>query len=97
MQLHQRERHYIDTLNCINKNHPTRTKAQYYQANKTRIRSRCSQKYDCECGGRFTLASKSIHEKTRIHLKYDDLCYSSQRIIKELGYDYDKIMNYCQS
>ena len=61
---------------------------------KTLILKRCSQKNDCECGGRFTNASKSVHLKTRIHLKYDDLCYSSQRIIKELGYDYEKIMKY---
>ena len=61
---------------------------------KTLILKRCSQKNYCECGGRFTNASKSVHLKTRIHLKYDDLCYSSQRIIKELGYDYERIMDY---
>ena len=61
---------------------------------KTRIIKRCSQKYYCECGGRFTNARKSVHLKTRIHLKYNDLFHDSQRIIKELGYDYEKIMQY---
>ena len=34
MQLHARERHYIETLECVNRHHPTRTKEEYYQENK---------------------------------------------------------------
>eukprot|EP00952_Eustigmatos_sp_NYUAD-ZCMA_P009908 40808-Eustigmatos_ZCMA.PRE.1 len=32
-QLHARERHYIETLECVNKVIPNRTSAEYYQAN----------------------------------------------------------------
>ena len=43
-QLLARERHYIETLECVNKNIPGRTEketwAAYYQANKDHIRER---------------------------------------------------------
>jgi hypothetical protein len=94
MQLHRRERHYIDTLNCINKFHPTRTDAEYYQANKIRIHERCSQKNSCECGGKFTHGHKSTHLKSKKHLKYFQLFHQPLMIIQELGFDYEKIKNY---
>ncbi len=31
MELHRRERYHIDTNDCVNKLHPTRTKKEYYQ------------------------------------------------------------------
>ena len=34
MQLHARERHYIDTLECVNRVHPLRTKQEYYHEHK---------------------------------------------------------------
>ncbi len=33
MELHRRERYYIDTNDCVNKLHPTRTKKEYYKEN----------------------------------------------------------------
>jgi GIY-YIG catalytic domain len=36
-QLLQRERHYIDTLDCVNKVIPLRTKKEYRKANRDRI------------------------------------------------------------
>ena len=38
MQLHARERYYIETLDCVNKICPTRTKHQYYEANKDKMK-----------------------------------------------------------
>ena len=38
MQLHSRERHYIETLDCVNRICPTRTKHQYYEANKDKMK-----------------------------------------------------------
>jgi len=38
MQLHARERHYIETLECVNRYHPTRSKREYYQENKDVIK-----------------------------------------------------------
>jgi hypothetical protein len=36
-ELHKRERYYIETLECVNKNIPTRTKKEYREANKEQI------------------------------------------------------------
>jgi hypothetical protein len=33
-ELHRRERHFIESLVCVNKNIPTRTLKEYYEANK---------------------------------------------------------------
>ena len=38
MELHKRERYYIENYECINMIIPTRTPAEYYEANKERIR-----------------------------------------------------------
>lgn len=36
-QLHSRERHWIENNECLNKNIPTRTDSEYYQANRDKI------------------------------------------------------------
>lgn len=48
---------------------------RYYKNNKTRL----SKKYECECGGRYTILNKSQHLKTQKHKKFlepkqDDEC-----------------------
>ena len=40
MELNQRERYYIENNECVNKNIPTRTPAEYYLENKSRIADR---------------------------------------------------------
>ena len=42
-QLIARERHYIENLNCVNKNIPGRTQNEYRLANKSRINKRCRE------------------------------------------------------
>jgi hypothetical protein len=37
MELRQRERYYIENNECVNKNIPTRTKVEWYLANRTQI------------------------------------------------------------
>jgi hypothetical protein len=37
-ELHKKERHYIESLECVNKNIPTRTDLEYRDANKDKIR-----------------------------------------------------------
>jgi len=37
-ELHARERHYIETLSCVNKKVEGRTKKEYYEANKEEIK-----------------------------------------------------------
>jgi hypothetical protein len=43
---------------------------EYYEANKEKIAEKRSQKYTCECGGRYTHKNKIIHEKSKKHLAY---------------------------
>ncbi|MEI8137910.1 MAG: hypothetical protein WCH21_11345, partial [Bacteroidota bacterium] len=42
---------------------------QYYQDNKQTIDERRNQKYNCFCGGKYTLRHKSRHFKTPKHLE----------------------------
>ena len=37
-ELEKRERHYIETITCVNKTRPTRTSEEYYKDNKDKIR-----------------------------------------------------------
>ena len=43
---------------------------EYYEQNKDKINERRNKKCECECGGRYTNASKSKHLKTKLHKKY---------------------------
>ena len=50
---------------------------KYYQENKELVSQKAklkriaqNDKYNCECGGRYTLNNKRAHEKTKRHLKY---------------------------
>lgn len=73
-QLRAREAHYIQTLECVNKNLPSRTKQQwneehpnyyrdYYEQNKERL---CATK-SCECGGEYSIVTKAQHFRTKMH------------------------------
>ena len=44
-ELHSRERYYIENMNCINKNIPTRTQPEYREANKEKIQKINKQYY----------------------------------------------------
>ena len=84
-ELKTRERFYIESMNCVNKNIPGRTKKQYYQDtkeeileyqkhyhqnNKATILERKKKKYNCQCGGKFTHGNRVSHQKTKKHMKY---------------------------
>ncbi len=45
-QLHARERHYIDTLQCVNKVKPTRTKKEYYEEHKEHLNIKQKEYYE---------------------------------------------------
>ena len=85
MELDSRERHYIDLLQCVNKNKPGRTLKQYYVDNKEAILEQQRQykidnkdiinqkhreKHNCICGGKFTSNNHSTHIKTNKHLAF---------------------------
>ena len=99
-QLLQRERHFIENNECINRSVPLRTKREnyiankedinlkckiyhienkesislnkkeYYEKNKETINLRRKNKISCECGSVFTIAGKSLHKKSKKHIKY---------------------------
>lgn len=47
---------------------------QYYLNNKDKFQSRSAvrvqTKYDCECGGKYSLSYKATHLKTKKHVKF---------------------------
>ena len=45
------------------------TKARYI-ANKERIKEQKNQKFECDCGGKYTNTNKLQHQKTAIHKTY---------------------------
>jgi len=106
-ELHKRERYWIETMECVNKVVPTRTKKEYdkeyrkenreyiaeykkeyrqenkeviadyqkeyYEKNKEVLKEHINEKFECECGGSYTRANKSKHEKTKKHQNFTDL------------------------
>ena len=49
----------------------------YYKTNKSIINEKQKTKHNCPCGGKFTNAGKSIHEKSVIHKKYAENCLTT--------------------
>ena len=43
---------------------------EYYKQNKERLANKSKEKFQCECGGRYTRSSKSGHAKTKKHLQF---------------------------
>lgn len=43
---------------------------EYYQKNKEEINKKQSEKFECECGGRYTRSNKSQHKKSVMHQDY---------------------------
>ena len=53
-----------------NKEQIKETQKAYYLANKERMNETQKEKFNCECGGKFTRVHKSQHLKTKMHKKY---------------------------
>lgn len=77
-----RERFYIENNGCVNKNIPSRKNNEwreenreylrkknneYRETNKAKILKQQSEKFTCECGGKYTRKHKSKHFKTKKH------------------------------
>ena len=80
-ELWARERIYIEfMLNnfthrvICNKSIPNRTYKEYYQASKEywaeRRRERENEKFNCDCGGRYTRGHKAQHLRSKKHQNY---------------------------
>lgn len=84
MQLHAKERQYIESMPCVNKVIPGRTLKEYYTQNKEIIKNKTKEYYTqnrdalnkqqkeiihCpHCDCKITRGGKSIHEKTKKHI-----------------------------
>ena len=60
-----------------NKEHIKEYNKEYYENNKERIKEyretnkeKLTEKFDCDCGGKYTKDGKAYHLKTNKHLKY---------------------------
>ena len=53
-----------------NREHRNEYDRKYYQNNKDSINEKKREKFNCECGGRYTRSGKSKHFKTKQHLDY---------------------------
>tara|TARA_R110000744_G_scaffold85603_2_gene167253 strand:- start:1385 stop:1855 length:471 start_codon:yes stop_codon:yes gene_type:complete len=83
-ELIKRERYYIENNECVNIAMPYRDKGEackvYRKNNLELCRKRCrdgnkknlklKEKFNCECGGKYTYEHKSSHKKTKRHIKY---------------------------
>ena len=85
-ELHLQELYWINQFdNLLNKQKPFRTRKQHYQDNKKQIdkinkqyrqnnkdtlQQKAKEKYNCECGGKYTYSSKARHLKSIKHLTY---------------------------
>lgn len=80
-ELENEERAIMDLLdNCVNVNkgksfdpeYMKNYKKKYWSENKDKINECRNEKFDCDCGGRYTRAHKSRHYISKKHKKYID-------------------------
>ena len=72
-ELIKRERYWIEGNECVNHHIPGRTLKEYRDDNKNLINKQMSEKNNCECGGKYTYGHKSVHMKTKKHIKFISL------------------------
>ena len=65
--LKAREAHYVRTLKCVNKLTPNRTKKQYRDEEKEKIKERETLKFNCECGTICVRKQRDRHYRTNKH------------------------------
>jgi hypothetical protein len=77
--LKDKERFYVESMVCVNKNIPNRTKKEYNELHKEyftnwnkeyreKTKEKRNTKYICECGGKYTHRNKSVHFGSKKHL-----------------------------
>ena len=69
-ELLSRERYFIENNECVNKVIPGRSHKESVKAYNDTNKDEINEKFDCECGGKYTHAHKSRHIKSTIHLNY---------------------------
>ena len=66
----ERERYYVENNVCVNKYIPGRTQKEYNDINREKIKIYQNEKFECECGGKFTYANKARHLISIKHQKF---------------------------
>ena len=73
-KMKERENYYITFYPCVNKyrsigdkDRRNLSQQDYYWRHKEQIDERNSQKFDCECGGKYTRCEKTRHYKSIRH------------------------------
>ena len=78
-ELSKRQRHYIETIDNINKIIPGRTDKEYYEETKDKQSLQKSKLYKtekyvtqtlCPCGGKYKFGSRISHFKSKLHINY---------------------------
>jgi len=78
-ELWWKEREWFDKTDCVNKMRPIATseekkrkekRRKYYEKNREIIKEKQNEKFNCDCGGKFTRQNKSTHLKRKIHIDY---------------------------
>ena len=84
-ELYKRERHYIETMECLNIYIPGRTMAENYQDKKEHYQKKSNDRYYakkeeilaqqakqvvCECGSTSTISHLKRHKQTNKHIKF---------------------------
>ena len=64
----QRERYYIQSMKCINKNIPLRTQKEYVEDNKEKIKEQRREKITCECGKTICRHDLARHKRSQYHI-----------------------------
>ena len=66
MELGRKEGEHIRNNTCLNRCIAGRTDKEYYEDNKEKNQ----QKFNCECGGKYTFEHKSQHLKSKKHIAF---------------------------
>lgn len=53
-----------------NKDEIRKQQKQYRTVNNEKIKQQANKKYDCDCGGKYTVAHKTRHLKSQLHQNY---------------------------
>ena len=70
-ELHQRERHYIESLNCVNKNIPKRSSGEYKKDNKEKINM---QRKTYRLENKEKIKNYRNNNKEKIHEHFKCIC-----------------------
>jgi hypothetical protein len=80
-ELHQWEQYYMDKWDCVNKQNSFisnddkkirdyTTHKKYLEKYNKDNKQKLEQKFKCECDGKYTYQSKSIHFKSKKHQRF---------------------------